>query len=221
MVLSHDEVFLHKNGDAVSLQFRPKSLVISSVTETGNVVYTFFLVHYFFELNYHVMQSHCKHGKILYFDSCIRLGHEQMWRDRNFPEISKQSNFTFDWERLNVSLQYFLCMLFIIHDSIIMQIPEQEDGSSCGIIMLHLCENIIKFAESCDYDFSKLSSMTVADLAVEAVVRTSKSYRLHLGRLLMAIFNCATRTCSYNTDGMKVLMHFSLNIYDIYNSRCK
>lgn len=77
VVLSHDEVFLHKNGDAVSLQFRPKSLVISSVTETGNVVYTFFLVHYFFELNYHVMQSHCKHGKILYFDSCIRLGHEQ------------------------------------------------------------------------------------------------------------------------------------------------
>ena len=82
-----------------------------------------------------------------------------------------------------------------------MQIPQQQDSSSCGIIMLHLCANMISFAERCNYDVSMLKNLKASDLSIDDIIRTTKEYRLHLGKLLQSIFHCAISWCSHEDEG--------------------
>ena len=82
-----------------------------------------------------------------------------------------------------------------------MQIPQQQDSSSCGIIMLYLCEKIISFAERCNYNFSVLNELKAADLSIEVIIRSAHKYRLRLGYLLRSIFVCGIQCSSDEQEG--------------------
>ena len=84
---------------------------------------------------------------------------------------------------------------------LILKIPPQEDDSSCGIIMLHLCENIISFAERCKYDFNVLSELNASDVSVQQIVQSTNAYRLRLGHLLRSLFECAIECSKEEQEG--------------------
>lgn len=70
------------------------------------------------------------------------------------------------------------------------QVPKQPDTHSCGVIVLHAMENLLKFACISEYNRSILASIQAADVNYDDIIRpaTILNYRRKISTVISTIF---------------------------------
>ncbi len=140
------------------------------------------------------MGSQCR--RLLHFDSFRMTGTADYLRDEVFTIIANEKNFDFTWEEITVIIAMQCWNFMSVHfcSMCMCQMPLQRDGYSCGIIILHVIQRIVKYLFDTRFIPAQQSQMSAADLHLDLIVRTTSSYRRIVGDFLSAIFNSSYRS---------------------------
>ncbi len=73
------------------------------------------------------------------------------------------------------------------------KVPQQQDTHSCGVIVLHAIENILKFAYSWRFAPGKLYFMSAVDLNYDDIIESVQTYRVSVGAFFNVLMQSAPR----------------------------